>query len=113
MSLDASALDAILTEAVATGALPAAAVIVVDRDGDLYSGAVGVQPDAIFRYASLTKAVASVAALQLIEQGRLSLDDEVGMHLPEFAKVQVLEPDAPAVEEPAVEAPAVEAPPDL
>ncbi len=91
MTLDANALDAILTEAVATGALPAAAAIVVDRDGDLYSGADGVDPDAIFRYASCTKSIASVAALQLVEQGRISLDDEVATHLPEFAKAQVLD----------------------
>lgn len=91
MPLDTAALDTILADAVASGAMPAAAAIVVDRDGVLYSGAVGVEPDTIFRYASLTKAVASIAALQLIEQGRLSLDDEVATHLPEFGKVQVLD----------------------
>jgi len=91
MSLDAAALDAILTNAVATGAAPALAAIVVNRDGVLYSGAVGVEPNTIFRYASCTKAIASMAALQLVEQGRISLDDEVATHLPEFGKVQVLD----------------------
>jgi CubicO group peptidase (beta-lactamase class C family) len=72
---------------------------VVDRDGTLYSGTAGtlraggdpVDASTMFRYASCTKALASVAALQLIEQGRMSLDDEVSALLPEFAKLQVLD----------------------
>ena len=91
MTINTAALDAILTNAVATGATPPLAVFVVDRDGVLYSGANGVDSDTIFRYASCTKAIASVAALQLIEQGRISLDDEVATHLPEFGKLQVLD----------------------
>jgi methyl acetate hydrolase len=91
MTLDTSALDAILANAVATGAVPAVAAFVVSPDDVLYSGAVGVEPDTVFRYASCTKAIASVAALQLVEQGRISLDDEVATHLPDFAKAQVLD----------------------
>jgi len=91
MSLDTTQLDAILANAVATGAAPALAAIVVSPDEVLYSGAVGVEPNTIFRYASCTKALASVAALQLVEQGRISLDDDVAAHLPEFGKVQVLD----------------------
>jgi len=91
MPIDSSALDAILTNAVATGATPGLAAVVVDRDGVVYSGASGIDPDTIFRYASCTKAIASVAALQLIEQRRISLDDEVATHLPEFGKLQVLD----------------------
>jgi methyl acetate hydrolase len=91
MTINPAALDAILANAVATGATPGLAVVVVNRDGVLYSGAQGVEPDTIFRYASCTKAIASVAALQLIEQGRIALDDEVATHLPEFGKLQVLD----------------------
>ena len=91
MTINSAALDAILANAVATGATPGLAVVVVDRDGVLYSGANGIEPDTIFWYASCTKAIASVAALQLIEQGRMSLDDEVSAHLPEFGKLQVLD----------------------
>ncbi len=91
MTINSAALDAILDNAVATGATPALAVVVVDRDGVLYSGANGVNSDTIFRYASCTKAIASVAALQLIEQGRISLDDDVATYLPEFGKLQVLD----------------------
>ncbi|HJR90659.1 MAG TPA: serine hydrolase domain-containing protein, partial [Aeromicrobium sp.] len=57
----------------------------------LYSGANGIEPDTIFAYMSCTKALTSVAALQLIESGKLSLDDEVAAHLPEFGKLDVLE----------------------
>ena len=91
MSLDTTQLDAILANAVSSGAAPALAAIVVSPDEVLYSGAVGVEPNTIFRYASCTKALTSVAALQLIEQGRISLEDDVATHLPEFGKVQVLD----------------------
>jgi CubicO group peptidase (beta-lactamase class C family) len=39
----------------------------------------------------MTKAVTSVAALQLVEQGKLSLDEPVSKHLPQLAKLEVLE----------------------
>ena len=45
----------------------------------------------MFRYASCTKALATVAALQLVEQGKMSLEDEVAAIFPEFGKVQVLD----------------------
>jgi len=45
--------------------------------------------DAIFQIYSMTKPIASVAALQLLEQGRLTLDDPVSRFLPEFARMQV------------------------
>ncbi|HUS21279.1 MAG TPA: serine hydrolase domain-containing protein [Aeromicrobium sp.] len=91
MTINPAALDAILANAVATGAVPGLAVVVVDRDGVLYSGANGTAPDTIFRYASCTKAIASVSALQLLEQGRIGLEDDVANHVPEFGKLQVLD----------------------
>jgi Beta-lactamase class C and other penicillin binding proteins len=45
----------------------------------------------IFRIASMTKAVTSVAALQLVERGTLSLDEPVAKHLPEFEGLKVLD----------------------
>jgi len=47
--------------------------------------------DGVFWVASMTKAVTSVAALQLVEQGRLSLDGPIGEVLPELADPDVLE----------------------
>ena len=52
---------------------------------------VPMAPDAIFRIYSMSKAVAAVAALILVDQGRLSLDDPVARHLPDFAAMQVFE----------------------
>lgn len=99
MSFDSSPIDAILADALAQGAFPGAAVVITDRDETLYHGTVGTVTDGgapvdaqtLFRYASTTKALASIAAMQLIEQGRLSLDDEVASIRPEFAELQVLD----------------------
>lgn len=46
---------------------------------------VAMPPDAIFRIYSMTKTVATVAALMLMEEGKLALDDRVGKHLAEFS----------------------------
>lgn len=48
-----------------------------------------LQPDSIFRIASMTKPIAGVAMMQLWEQGKWKLDDPVAMHIPEFANLQV------------------------
>jgi CubicO group peptidase (beta-lactamase class C family) len=50
---------------------------------------VGV--DALFRIASMTKAVTSVAAMQLVEQGKVDLSEPVSRHLPQLANLEVLE----------------------
>lgn len=44
-----------------------------------------MQRDAIFRILSMTKTIATVAVLMLMEDGKLALDDPLGRHLPEFA----------------------------
>jgi CubicO group peptidase (beta-lactamase class C family) len=46
--------------------------------------------DTIFRIASMTKPITSVAALMLLEEGRLKLDDPITCWAPEFADMQVL-----------------------
>ena len=51
-----------------------------------------METDTLFRIASMTKAVTSVAAMQLYENGALLLDDPVSRHLPAFADVEVLAP---------------------
>ena len=48
-----------------------------------------LEPDDIFRIYSMTKPVTSVAAMILVEEGQLSLDDELGSVIPDFADVQV------------------------
>ncbi len=48
-----------------------------------------LQPDSIFRIASMTKPIAGAAMMQLWEQGKWKLDDPVSKHIPEFANLQV------------------------
>ena len=50
--------------------------------------------DAIFRIASQTKAITSVAAMILIEEGKLALNDPVSRYIPEFAGLEVSVKDA-------------------
>ena len=56
---------------------------------DIESG-VPMQTDSIFRIASMTKAITSVAAMVLYEQGRFQLNDPVAKFLPEFAQMSVI-----------------------
>ena len=48
-----------------------------------------MEPDTIFRIASMTKPITSVGALMLVEAGKLRLDDPVSRYIPEFADVTV------------------------
>lgn len=60
--------------------------------GDLRPGADGKAPlpdDAIYRIYSMTKPITSVAAMMLVEEGRLKLEDPVSQYLPRFADMQV------------------------
>jgi CubicO group peptidase (beta-lactamase class C family) len=57
-----------------------------------------MQRDTLFRIASMTKPVTSVAALMLMEEGRLKLDDPIKRWLPEFAAMRVLASPNGAIE---------------
>jgi CubicO group peptidase (beta-lactamase class C family) len=66
----------------------------------IYQGAFGkrdlskkddMTPDSVFWIASMTKAITTAAAMQLVEQGKLSLDAPIGKVLPDLAAPQVLE----------------------
>jgi CubicO group peptidase (beta-lactamase class C family) len=54
------------------------------------AGQVPMTRDTLFRIASMTKPVTSIAAMMLIEEGKLKLDDPVTKWLPELADLQVL-----------------------
>ncbi len=54
------------------------------------AAAAPMRRDTLFRIASMTKPVTSVAALMLIEAGKLRLDDPISRWLPEFAQMRVL-----------------------
>src|SRR6187401_1298038 len=94
-----NALNAFLGGQVSRGAIPGVVAVVVNRQGTLYSGAFGkrntakdvpLTADSIFRIASMTKAVTSVATMMMVEQGKLKLDDDVSTYLPAFKSMQVL-----------------------
>lgn len=92
MSFDGTAIDQLLKDAVGAGTYSGVSAIVVDRDGVLHHATAGsARPDTMFRNASMTKAPATVGALQLVEQGRLDLDATVEAILPEFGELQVLD----------------------
>jgi methyl acetate hydrolase len=95
-----ASLDETLSAAVTRGDVPGLVVIAATRDRILYQGVFGkaevgrerpMTADAIFRIASMTKAVTSVAAMQLYEQGRFALDDPAEKYLPELADLMVFE----------------------
>ena len=92
MTFDGSAIKALLDSAVSRGAVHGVAAMVVDRQGPLLHHAAGeATAQSKFRNASMTKAVATTAALQLVEQGLLSLDATVESILPEFGALQMLD----------------------
>ncbi len=100
MAFDSASIDQVLQAAVDSGDVPGVAAIAADRDGVIYRGAAGPRaagsPDPLtadthFRIMSMTKMVATVAALQLVEQGKLDLDAPIDSYRPEFADVQVLD----------------------
>lgn len=55
-----------------------------------------IEPDTIFRIASMTKPITSVAALMLVDEGKIALDDPISKYAPEFSELRVLKsPDGP------------------
>lgn len=100
-----TALDTSLWAAVERKDVPGVVALITDRERVLYQSAFGVAdvatgrpltPDALFRIASMTKPVTSVALMQLVEQGRLGLDDPAEKYLPELAGLKVIEAFDPA-----------------
>jgi methyl acetate hydrolase len=95
----ASRIDDVLREGRDRHGIPCVVAMVCDARSILYAGAFGrrdgqsdanVALDSIFRIASMTKPVTSAAAMQLVEQGKVSLDQPAAQYLPELAQLQVL-----------------------
>ena len=97
-------LQTVLRESVEKGEL-AGAVVLVDRGGQTDCAAAGwrdienhlpMERDTIFRIASMTKPITSVATLMLVDEGRIGLNDPISRVAPEFANMRVLRsPDGP------------------
>src|SRR5258707_2867390 len=89
----AARVDRIAQEAVRSGATAGLAVAVVERGRTLVSKGYGyanlelrseVRPETVFRIGSISKQFTATAILQLVEQGKLRLDEEVAAALPAF-----------------------------
>ena len=91
--------DTALETAIALGKLPGAVAILSNRDGATYARAFGMADattgrtmavDTPFQIASMTKAIVSAGAMQLVERSALSLDAPIGDMLPDLANSLVL-----------------------
>jgi CubicO group peptidase (beta-lactamase class C family) len=97
-------LEKVLQKAVDDGQV-AGACVLVQRGGETRFAAAGwrdiendlpIERDSIFRIASMTKPITSVAALMLADEGRIALDEPIARTAPEFAEMRVLSrPDGP------------------
>ena len=92
--------EELLTDDINNNKIPGAVVLVGNEKGIVYQKAFGVKnpltnekyaTDDIFRIASMTKAITSVAVLKLWEDGRINLDDPIEKYIPEFKDTEILE----------------------
>jgi methyl acetate hydrolase len=93
------AIDEVLRTGMQRRGIPAVVGMVANGHSILYSGAFGARDAAsnmpagmnsIFSIASMTKAITTTAALQLVEQGKLKLDEPAARVLPELGKLKVI-----------------------
>ena len=95
-----AAIDAALSHGVAAGDVAGVVGMAATADGILYEGGFGTADvasgapmagDTVFWLLSMTKAFTAAACLQLVEQGRIGLDDDAARYLPELAAPKVLD----------------------
>ncbi|TME32150.1 MAG: beta-lactamase family protein [Chloroflexi bacterium] len=100
MVVASSGVDQVLERAVAQGVAAGVVALATNDQGVIYEGAFGKREigrdadmtlDTVVWIASMSKAITSVAAMQLVEQGRIGLDEPLSDRLPELAGIQVLE----------------------
>ncbi len=93
-------IDSVLSEGIRARKIPCVVAMVANGNHILYQGAFGkrdgttdtpIAVSSIFSIASMTKALTSVAAMQLVEKGTLTLDDPVAKWVPELGTFPVLD----------------------
>jgi methyl acetate hydrolase len=94
-------LDSLLEQSVnRAGGVPGVVAMATDRKGNFYEGSAGVRElggnkqmttDSVFAIFSTTKAMTGVCAMQLVEEGKISLSDPVRKYVPEIAELKVLD----------------------
>lgn len=95
-------LETVFQDYVERGELPGVSILVAREGAIVYQSALGfrdieaadpMETDSIFRIASQTKAIVSVAIMMLEEEGKLLVHDPVGKYLPAFAETTVAVPN--------------------
>src|SRR6185437_6797082 len=93
-------IDQILRQKSDAQEIPGVVAVAASSNEVIYQGAFGkrdlskddpMTADSVFWIASMTKAITAAAGMQLVEQGKLSLDEPIGKLLPDLANPQVLE----------------------
>ncbi|MFO1110962.1 MAG: serine hydrolase [Bradyrhizobium sp.] len=91
-------ITAFFANEVSTGKLPGAVILIQQRGRPVYLKTFGVQavqtgkpmsPDTIFAIKSMTKPITCLAAMMLVDEGKLSLSDPLSKYIPSFARVEV------------------------
>ena len=94
-----SGVDGVLRAAVDEGKVAGVVAVALTRDGVVYERAVGKRDvagdddmtvDSIFRIASMTKAITSVAVMQLFDEGVVALDSPAARYVPALGNARVL-----------------------
>src|SRR2546423_7451767 len=93
-------IDQVLRQKCDANEIPGVVAMAATGNDVIYQGAYGkrdlskddtMTADSVFWIASMTKAITSAGAMQLVEQGKLSLDAPIGKVLPDLAAPQVFE----------------------
>ncbi len=98
--IDTRKIEAVLRQAADSGDVPGITAAAANADGVIFEGGFGTRDirtgapmtaDTVVWIASMTKAITGACAMQLVEQGKLSLDGDMASVLPELGSVKVLE----------------------
>lgn len=98
--LHSQTLDALLADAVTGGVAPGIVAMIANSRETLYAGAAGVRShsthrkmevDCVFRVASMTKLVTSLAVMMLVEERRIDLDGAFVDYVPGYRQPEILE----------------------
>src|ERR1700676_2076763 len=93
-------IDQLLRQKTDAKEIPGVVAVAANSKEVIYQGAFGKRDlskddamtlDSVFWIASMTKAITAAAGMQLVEQGKLALDEPIGKVLPDLASPQVLE----------------------
>jgi CubicO group peptidase (beta-lactamase class C family) len=97
--LSAESIDAALAEFVDRREIPGVLAAVTDNDRIVYTcaqglasrrGGIAMAPDTIFRIASMTKPITSIAIMMLVDEGKVDLDAPLSRYLPDYHQPNVL-----------------------